>query len=200
MREFILLLLVFLMTACETGTRYDKNTTLTLDEEPHSGLVDRTKQIEHLVNEEDQELAKLENQIYQRVLNEEQVVNRKMTFSGGTLQDGLEVTKIRQGRHEGYIRLVFDVDSQSQSAQRVGKYTVKYNDHADTIEVVLNGYRKFSATLPAFSGSSEIEKMYFSSYLDDSGFKLNIKLKQKSKIRAFDLKQPARLVIDIKAI
>lgn len=200
MREVIALVLLFVMTACETGTRYDRNNTLKVEEELPSGLVDRTKKIEYLVNEEDRELAKFDEELHNRVLEEDKVQAQQRVFSGGKVQDGLEVKSIRQGRHEGYVRLVFDVFNQGEAAHTVGSYQVNYHRHTSTIEVVLNGYRKFSAPFPKFSASSEIEEIYFARYLDDSGFKFNIKLRKNSKIRSFDLKQPARLVIDIKPI
>lgn len=200
MREVIALVLLFVMTACETGRRYDRNNTLKVDEELPSGLLDRTKKIESLVKEEDRELARFDEEIHNRVLEKDKAQSEQRTFSGGKTQDGLEVKSIRQGRHEGYVRLVFDVFNQGEAAHTVGSYQVKYHRSTNIIEIVLDGYRKFSASLPNFSASSEIEQIYFSTYLDDSGFKFNIKLRKNSKIRSFDLKQPARLVIDIKPI
>jgi hypothetical protein len=200
MKIIIAVVLLLVLTACETGTKYDRNETLKINDELPSGLVDRTKKIEYLANEDDRELAQFDEEIHNRVLEEDKVVLTKTTFSGGKVQDGLEVKEIRQGRHEGYIRLVFDVHSEGQSADSVGPYNVKYHIEKNTIEVVLNGYRKFSAPLPRFSSSSIVKELYFGTYLDDSGFKFNINLRHKSKIRVFDLKQPARLVIDIKPI
>lgn len=201
MRQIILGAFLLLFTACETGTKYDRNNTLNINKEPPSGLVDRKEKIEHLVNEDDdRELARFDEEIHNRVLEEDRVVNIKTTFAGGTIQDGLELKEIRQGRHEGYTRLVFDVYANGKKTYSVGKYNVQYHVHHDNIEVVINGYRKFSATMPNFSQSSGIEKIYLGTYLDDSGFKFHIKLRNKAKIRVFDLKQPARLVIDVKPI
>jgi hypothetical protein len=201
MKQIIVVALLLLLTACETGTKYDRNNTLNVNQELPSGLVDRKEKIEHLLNEDDdRELARFDEEIHNRILEEDSTVDLKTTFSGGTIQDGLEVKEIRQGRHEGYTRLVFDVYANEKQAYSVGNYNVQYHVHHDNIEVVINGYRKFSATMPNFSQSSGIEKIYLGTYLDDSGFKFHIKLQNKAKVRVFDLKQPARLVIDIKPI
>lgn len=201
MRQTLLLALLLLFTACETGTKYDRNSTLKMDEEVPSGLVDRKAKIEHLVNEDDEKaLARFDHEVHSRVIEEDKTLNIKTTFTGGKIQDGLEVKEIRQGKHKNYTRLVFDSYANGSKADEVGKYTVKYHLHDDSIEVVIQGYRKFSATMPSFSNTSSIEKIYLGNYLDDSGFKFHIKLRTKVKIRVFDLKKPARLVIDVKPI
>jgi len=203
MKIVLLFITLLFLTACETGTKYDKNTSnMQTAEELPSGLVDRKEyqsKIEKLIDEDD-ELTKFDEEIHSKVLEEDEVVISQTSFSGGKIQDGLEVKEIRQGKHEGYVRLVFDIYEDGEPAHRAGNYKAKYHANKDEIEVIINGYRKFSAPLPWFSDSSPIEQIYFGTYRDDSGFKFHIKLRNKVKVRIFDLKQPARLVFDIKPI
>jgi hypothetical protein len=122
------------------------------------------------------------------------------SFSSGIITDGLDVRQIREGKHEGYIRLVFDVYNDAQAAKDVGHYDAKYHKSKKDISVILHGYRKFSASLPSFPHYSVIEQIHFDQYPDDSGFKFHIKLRENAKVRIFDLKNPARIVFDIKSI
>ena len=180
---FLLFILIFL--ACETGIRYDKN--VTTKKVPKDISLISQGDIENLINDESNPQTEID---YEDITY----------FSGGIISDELEVGKIREGHHEEYIRLVFDVYNESGYANSVGHYEAIYNRHKKDISVKLSGYRKFSASFPSFSHSSVIEKIYFEKYLDDSGFKFHIKLRQDAKLKIFDLPNPARLVFDIKAI
>jgi len=125
-------------------------------------------------------------------------------FQGGVVTDSLNVKAVRVGRHETYTRLVFDidkwidVDAHGGTVKKAGSYGVDYNSGKNTIVVTMNGYRGFSAKFPTFSKGSSIEKIYFNEYLDDSGFKFTIKLRDTSSIKVYDYKNPARLIIDIR--
>lgn len=206
----LLLIITLLFLGCETGTRYDKNATIKeVNIEPSSVLVKRTSDndIEGLLRDRREPSTEVfDDDLHPIVMKEDEIFlteenqEANINFTGGQIQDGLEVKSIREGRHEDYIRLVFDVYDGSQSAYAVGDYKANYNPNSNNITVVLNGYRKFTASLPSFSYNSEIEQIYFDKYLDDSGYKFHIKLRDNAKVRVFDLKNPARLVFDIKAI
>lgn len=181
--------------ACETGTRYDTNTTkkqVTQEVAPRN-LV-KSEDIEALLDDDEKNL---ESEPYYD--NREQV-ETITSFSGGREMDGLEVHKIREGKHEGYTRLVFDIYENGKPSNSFGHYEAKYNRQKQDITVVLSAYRKFTKSLPSFSHDSIIEKIYLEKYLDDSSFKFHIKLRQDAKVRIFDLPNPARLIFDIKAI
>jgi len=208
-KNILLLLFMLLFVACETGTKYDRNETIDtrLSKEPKSGLVDRN--IDALVEEDniverreafDDDLHPIHfaNDGFEERTQEDEISTD--TFGGGEVTDGLDVKKIRVGRHDDYVRLVFDIYDENEAAQTVGNYEAKYNRANNDIAVVLNGYRKFSAALPSFSASSPIEKIYFERYEDDSAYKFHIQLKGDSKVRIFALESPARLVFDIKPI
>jgi len=201
-----MMIVVFFM-ACETGTRYDKNETVKVD--APSGVANRThtSEIEALLKDRDgpEIEEEFDDDLHPIVLEEDRAFitqenSVKRTFSGGKTEDGLEVKSIREGRHEHHIRLVLDVYKDGKVAQGVGNYKAQYNFDTNDIVVTLNGYRKFTPALPSFSQKSEIEKIYFDNYLDDSGYKFHIKLRYPSTVKVFDLKNPARLVFDIKAI
>jgi hypothetical protein len=201
-----ILLIVFMVffVGCETGTRYDKNaTTQTLPKnEPQSGLVDRDD-IEALLDDKEalyDDSIEDKSWIDTEVFEEDSVNEWVSSFSNAVVKNGLDVLKIRKGKHEEYIRLVFDIYDNAKPAKTVGRYDAKYYASKKDITVVLHGYQKFSARLPSFPSSSAIEEIHFDQYPEDKGFKFHIKLRQNAKVKIFDLKNPARLVFDIKPI
>jgi len=209
-KNILLLLLMLLFVACETGTKYDRDEITaqhtTLSKEPKSGLVERHS-IDELVDDEIIDEERFDDDLHPIIVADDKFDEEIETyedevesFDGGKITDGLEVKKIRVGRHEDYVRLVFDIYEEGVAAMAVGDYKAHYNKAKNDIEVLLNGYRKFSASLPSFGVSSPIEQIYFENYRDDSAYKFHIKLRGESKVRIFDLENPARLVIDIKPI
>ncbi|WP_296823800.1 lipoprotein [Sulfurovum sp.] len=132
-------------------------------------------------------------------------------FSGGMMTDGLDIGTVRLGREGTTTRLVFDsykwnMDAKTPSVRSYesGYYTVTYDPQARRITAVVNGYRGFSALHGAkersFGTNSMVKKLYLEKYLDDSGYKFSIELKHNAKVNVFDLKGPARIVIDISPI
>ena len=172
------LCILFSLTACETGYKGDDNSTNSVDKS--------NKSPEY----------KFE---YKEKAFEPQV------FEGGYLSDGLDIAKIRQSKEgEDKLRLVFDIHKQSvksgslgEPSKRVGSYNFIYYPEKNLITAIVSGYRAFSASLPKFSSSSIVEKIYMDKYLDDSGYKFHIKLKDDAKVKVFDLQNPARIVVDI---
>jgi hypothetical protein len=194
-KNILLMALIVVLAGCETGTRYDKNTTTQKvpKHEPKSGLVERDD-IESLLDDEE---------ILDEPYSDEREHGIKEeidSFSSGIITDGLDVREIREGKHKDYIRLVFDVYNDAKAAKDVGRYDAKYHKSKKDISVILHGYRKFSASLPSFPSSSVIEQIHFDQYPDDSGFKFHIKLRKNATVKIFDLKNPARIVFDIKSI
>jgi len=195
------LLLMLSFIGCETGTRYDKNETIKTapKHEVQSGVVNHSD-IKNLVKDieldEEDELGEHQSWIDREVTetkNEEE--NR---VSHRVIRNSLDVVKIREGRHEGYFRLVFDVYEHGKPAKEVGEYNAKYSTRERDISVILYGYQKFTAALPSFPLESIIEQIYFEQYPTNQGFKFHIKLREESRVKIFALKNPARLVFDIK--
>jgi len=201
MKKSMLLLAVLLaFTACETGTKYDKNATVkNTPSQNCRGTVNQD--IENLLRDHEG------NKIVEEVFNEPvahqsyiEVDEQRDIFEHNEMYDGLNVKKIRLGQHNGYTRLVLDVYNGSTIAKTVGSYNAQYRQNRNDIRVVLEGYSSFSARAPRFAHNSLIEKIYFERYEDDGVYKFRIKLRQEADVRIFALKNPARLVFDIKPI
>ena len=215
MRNLVLFLgILLLFTACETGTKYDTNTSTKensvvddiemdeLDDDPthsESYFIDQGEDnyIEEIASANRELSDVIPRDISQEEFIEESQVAQEESntqhFEGGTIADGLDIKSIRKANHDSYIRVVFD----SVTAPKVGSYSVDYNSSKKLVTVVLDGYRKFSAKFPTFENSSIVEKMGFEKYLDDSGYKIHINLRESTKIKVMALESPARLVIDI---
>ncbi len=191
-KSILLLSIIYLLGGCETGTRYDKNSTQASSiKVPKNESL--TEDIESLIDEED---------ISPTILPEDEVfvADEVEVYDGGTLGNGFDIKNIRKGRHNGYLRLVFDVYEEANPAYSVGRYRGTYNVYTNKISITLEGYRKFSAALPSFSSNENIEKIFVEKSLEEQGFNVYIKLLDEAKVKIFDLSNPARLVIDIKAI
>jgi hypothetical protein len=133
---------------------------------------------------------------------------KSQTFTGGTVTDGLDIGTIRLGLNNGTTRLVFDsykwnmnVKTPTKKAKSSGHYNFKYDAKNRRITAVISGYRGFSAlnaTKPRFFRTSNmVEKIYLETYLDDSGYKFSIQLNQDAQVNVFELKEPARIIVDI---
>jgi len=214
MKKYGLLLIVLLFVACETGTKYEKNTTKETTTAPKAPqvithVVD-TDDILALIDDVESEPDAVEQSYIERtqtVEDDEITTAENQSFTGGATSDGLDIKSIRKAYHGNYERLVLDSyywsqagDKAGEPADKVGHYRINYDKDKDVISVVIEGYRSFSAKFPHFDKKSVIEKVSFDKYLDDSGYKFNIKLKEDVKIRVMALGKPARLVIDIKRL
>jgi len=198
-KSILFLVFIFLFTACETGTRYDTNEThkKTL-EEIKSGLVERNieEDIENLVTDDE-----IENRdAFDKNLHPIAFADDPQRAEDSYSANGLDVRKIRQGQHDGYVRLVFDVYNENSVAKSVGNYSAKYNRDTNDIFVVLKGYNDFSASLPSFSRNSPIEQIYFENNQYNGQYKFHIKLRGDAEVKVSDLPSPARLIFDIKPI
>ncbi len=200
------LTVLLMVSGCETGTRYDKNETKEVApkikkiDESILNLIEDKKTAKHITHKYDPENPLNGDKFEENSYIEEDTTKEESSFSGGNITDGLDVKSIRVGYHDTYTRLVLDVYRDGVKAKTVGKYDVDYNPETDTVSVTLSGYRNFSAKIPTFSKKSIVEKIYMNNYLDDSGFKFSIKLRDSAKIKSYEYKNPARLIIDIRDI
>ena len=210
MKTAILFLMILsLFTACETGTKYEKNTTT----HKRVVLTDRSggayQNIDDLVlDDEDDDLLITDSVPDKAYVDDDNkyVEDSRQSDTFERQQDvssraGLDVHNIRVGKHDDYTRLVMDVYEGFHKAPSVGSYSAKYNANRDEIVVTLNGYSKFSASLPSFPSNSIIKQIVFSDHKkNENSYRFTIKLRQEAKVRIFDLKKPARLAFDIKPI
>ena len=207
-RAILFLMILSFFTACETGTRYEKNTTT------HKKVIltDRSdgipKEIDDLVSD-DEELEDDDSLIADPVpdkayVDDDEYIEDSVesdTFDTQEVnQVGLDVHNIRVGQHDDYTRLVMDIYEDSHKATSVGSYSAKYYANRGEIVVMLNGYSNFSASLPSFPSNSIIDQIEVNIHNSKSGYRFSIKLRQDAKVKIFDLKNPARLVFDIKPI
>jgi len=127
-------------------------------------------------------------------------------FHGGNGGSELDIRKVRWHKHLGFERLVFDcyqyngvLDNKSYVlTDNTGIYQIgKEKVSSLELDGELKGYRAFSAHIPAFSKSKLIEDIEIFPE-DGDGVLFTIKLKKSTPYKVFTLKNPARIVIDLK--
>ncbi len=131
-------------------------------------------------------------------------------LSGGSISDGLDLSRIRIGEHTGYTRIVFDVTywegygppKAGTSSKSVGhyKFTLKQDNN---IEIEFSGFRSSSAKDIMVSEPSivrSIKRLKGEAYGDDSSVFYRIGLRDSAKLKVFPLYNPARIVLDISAL
>jgi hypothetical protein len=127
-------------------------------------------------------------------------------FQGGSIAEDLNVKSIRWHKHNGYERIVLDIykwngvfsETPYKKAHETGLYQIgREVITAASIDGEISGYRAFTANMPHFSKSASIKKMEVFSN-DDNSFIFTLSLKYPAAYKVFTLKNPARIVIDIK--
>ena len=127
-------------------------------------------------------------------------------FHGGNGGSELDIRRVRWHKHSGFERLVFDCykydgvlgDKSYILTDSTGKYQIG-NEKVSSLEIdgELKGYRAFSASIPSFPKSKLIDTIDI--FPEDSDSILfTIKLKKSTPYKVFTLKNPARIVIDLK--
>jgi len=126
---------------------------------------------------------------------------------GGERSDGLNLSAIRLGEHSSFTRIVFDVTywqssgnpNAGQPSTEVGHYSFMLQpDH--TIDVELGGFRSSTATIPPLPQGdiiTSIQRLRGEAYGDDSSLFFRIRLSDPARLKAFWLKNPARIILDI---
>jgi hypothetical protein len=127
-------------------------------------------------------------------------------FQGGSAAEDLNIKSIRWHKHNGYERIVLDIykwngvfsERPYKKAHETGVYQIGRELTTDTtIDGEISGYRAFSANMPHFSKSASIKRMELFSN-DDNSYIFSLILKHPASYKVFTLKNPARIVIDIK--
>lgn len=203
-KNILLITFMLFVLACETGKSGDKNVIKQKSSQSESYGAGMDEKLEYLFDNKEMSGDPYyveKDSIAQKTMKEKLKTKEHVDFfSSAVITHGLELRKVREGEHKGYIRLVFDVYNDAKPATIVGHYDVKYSHSRKNIAINLHGYQKFTAPLPFFSPDSLIEQIYFDQNQDSSGLKFHIKLRRDAKVKVFDLKNPARIVFDIKAI
>ncbi len=130
------------------------------------------------------------------------------SFSGGSPVNGLDIGMVRLGQSSHYTRLIFDSYKWEGYAQLPvekvndsGTYIFTYEPENKRIVGILDGYQAFSALVgdhaDLYEGNTMVKTIHIDQYLDKSGFKFTIELKQDAKINVYELHNPARIIIDL---
>jgi len=127
------------------------------------------------------------------------------TITGGSISDGLDLSKVDIAKHKEYTRVVFHTNfweghsRANTPADTTGGYKFTLSSDNKSIEVELLGYR--SATVKKIDTTDSIKSIKAlkgEEYADDSSIFYRINLLNKaSKIEAFTLDNPSRIVLDI---
>jgi hypothetical protein len=183
---FLSLSILIFLVACETGYKVEKNTIVEEEENISSAIIKKTPKAKYI--EQLKEPTKAVD----------------INFTGGKVSDRLDIGTIRVSHEKNSIRLVFDSykwnltsEYLGEKVDNTGSYHFNYSPKKSLITATVDGYRGFSAKLPTFDKNSIIEEMSMNEYLDDSGYKFHIKLRYDAEVKVFDLKNPARIVLDI---
>lgn len=142
-----------------------------------------------------------------RVKKEHHIGNIE-SFSGGSVVNGLDIGMVRLGQSSRYTRLIFDTYNWEGYAQlpvkkapHSGTYIFTYEPKHKRITAILDGYQAFSALVgdheDLYEGNTMVRTIHLDEYLDKSGFKFTIELKQEAHIRVYELHNPARIIIDM---
>jgi len=130
------------------------------------------------------------------------------SFSGGSIVNGLDIGLVRLGQSHTYTRLIFDsykwegyAQIPVQKVNHSGTYIFTYDAKHKIITAILDGYQAFSALVgnhdDLYKDNTMVSTIHLDEYLDKSGFKFTIELKQEARIKVFELHNPARIVIDM---
>lgn len=132
------------------------------------------------------------------------------SLEGGEIYDGLDVSSVRYGEHSEFIRLVFDVvywqgyESHliGKSAKSTGFYKASLSKNNREIILALSGFRAFSASIADLNNmlnqSIVLSRITDEEYADDSTVFLKLVGSSPICYRIFSLKEPSRIVMDIK--
>lgn len=141
-------------------------------------------------------------------VNKKHIVSKPESFSGGMVSDGLDIGVVRLGQSSKYTRLIFDSykwegpgQLPKQTVNHSGTYIFTFEPDKRQITAIIDGYRGFSALAgdqsELYEGNPTVETIRLEEYLDDSGFKFVIKLKQDVKVYVYELHNPGRIIVDM---
>ncbi len=138
--------------------------------------------------------------------------NRNMHYSRPqgkhTNQTNLDMANIRIGKSEDYTSIVFDSfrwegynTESTVEASESGSYHFSYEPQKNRIVGTLQGYSAFSALLgdqsELFKGNELIKNIYIDRYLGNDGIQFVIQLKKKVQMTVLDMKNPARIIVNL---
>lgn len=124
-------------------------------------------------------------------------------FSGGVKSSGQDIASARYGHHIDFDRIVFDIfewqGGQPQSpVEVITEYKSSISSDGKTISIVLHGaLDAYARNTPLdLKGRDHIKSVKYSSAGSTESVTINISLENKSIYKVFDVKSPARLIVD----
>ncbi len=127
-------------------------------------------------------------------------------FTGGKPASDLDVHTVRWHQHQGYERVVFDIykyngifsDTPFIKADKTGHYQIG-SEMQNSLELdgEVSGYRAFSAAFPSFAHSHMVKSIEVFPE-DDGNYLFTMHLKRPVRYKVFSLKNPARIIIDLR--
>lgn len=129
---------------------------------------------------------------------------------GGQPTDGKDLYSINFGKHDTFERLVLNIHEWTTDENLIPKgksppaaipcqFEVTYEEYPFRLFFDLEGVRWSSATLPTPSRSEYISGMYFIFSDSWGNERLAVTFKKPMQYEVFELHNPARIVVDIKA-
>jgi len=129
---------------------------------------------------------------------------------GGQPTDGKDLAFIRFGKHDTFERVALDIHEWTGDAGTPSRgiappaaipcqFEVAYEEYPFRLVFDLEGVRWRSATLPNVSSSDYISSMYFIFPDSWGNERLAVTFNKPIKYEVFELHNPARIVVDIKA-
>jgi hypothetical protein len=129
---------------------------------------------------------------------------------GGQPTDGKDLYSIKFGKHDSFERLVLSIHKWTSNENLVPKgdsppaaipcqFEVTYEEYPFRLYFDAEGVRWTSATLPNYASSEYISSMYFIFPDSWGNARLAVTFKKPMQCEVFELHDPARIVIDIKA-
>lgn len=133
--------------------------------------------------------------------------SKAQSFSGGKISDGLDMGMVRLGVSSSFTRLIFDTykwemgEIPTERLDYSGTYIFTHEPDQRRITAIVDGYRAFSALVGDQSALYEdneiVETIRLEEYLDDSGFKFVIELKEDVSVYVYELLNPGRIIVDL---
>lgn len=124
-------------------------------------------------------------------------------FSGGLKSTGQDIAFARYGHHIDFDRIVFDIyewqgGQPQNTVDIITEYTANISSDGKTITIVLYGaIDAYARNMPIdLKGRDHIKSVTYNSAGSTETVTISIALENKSIYKVFDIKSPARLIVD----
>ena len=125
------------------------------------------------------------------------------SFSGGVKSTGQDIASARYGHHIDFDRIVFDIyewqgGQPQNTVDIITEYSANISSDGRTITIVLYGaIDAYARNVPIdLKGRDHIKSITYNSAGNTESVTITIALENKSIYKVFDIKSPARLIVD----